>query len=163
MNETFLDALLIDRALGALPPETEALLEAYLAQNRGLVDELDKTVETVNLARDVFKEEESLPLPAYQAPLRIRQRKVRRYTLQTAGMAATLAIGFLFGHYRIDSAPASAPISMHAVAEIEPAPKAPGIWTITPDRLRRRTRQPSSWKWHSPVQQPKLNTSGDGS
>ena len=59
MNETFLDALLIDRALGALPPETEALLEAYLVQNHELMNELDKTVETVSLARNAFKEEES--------------------------------------------------------------------------------------------------------
>ena len=163
MNNTALDTLLIDRALGALTPEMEMLLDAYLAQNPEVSGELERTFDTVNLVRDALKEESTVSLPEFLAPIRIRQRKIRRYTLQVAGMAATLVIGVFFGQYHMDSSLTSVPSPTYAVAESEPVPKATGIWSITPDRHRRPTRQPSNWKWHSPVQQPRLVNRGDES
>ena len=49
MNKMNLDALMVDRALGALSPDTEALLEAYLSQNPGMAMDMDRTTDTVDL------------------------------------------------------------------------------------------------------------------
>jgi len=158
MNKTTLDALLIDRALGALPPETEALLDAYLEQSPAIAAALDKTCDAVNLARAAFDHETAPALPSFHAPVLARRRKLHRRSLQVIGLAATLAIGFFFGQYHLGRPPASVPDSRRAVIESVPAPKAAGIWSITPERLTRTKKRSSNWKWHSPVQQPRLTT-----
>ena len=163
MNKTALDALLIDRALGALAPEMEMLLDAYLARNPEVSAELERTHDTVSLVRDALKEGNTVSLPEFHVPIRIRQRRIHRYTLQVAGLAATLAIGLFFGQYHANRSLTSLQSPAYAVVEIEPVPKATGIWSITPDRLRKPERQPSNWRWHSPVQQPRLIIQGDES
>lgn len=158
MDKPTLDALLIDRALGALSAETEALLDAYLEKVPELAAERDQTRTAIDLAREVFHAESPVQLPEFRAPARLHRRRLHRYSLQAAGMAAALAIGFFIGQYHMDSAPGSVPAAMHADLESEPAHEAAGIWSITPDRLRSTPGKASRWKWHSPVQQPQFIT-----
>ena len=155
MNNETLDALLIDRALGALPPDTEALLAAYMVQHHGRAADLERTLNAVGLVRNALKEEGSAPLPDFRAPRTVRQQKQHRYTLQAAGMAAMLAIGLTFGRYLFD-APNNLQTHPIDVAVItEPTPIAQnGIWSITPARLERKAARASRWKWNSPVHQP---------
>jgi anti-sigma factor RsiW len=158
MNKTFLDALLIDQALGALSSETEALLEAYLEKAPEQAAEMDHIRSAIDLAREAFHEEDPTTLPAFRAPARLRRRRLRKYSLQAAAMAAALAAGFLFGQSRVNPAPLSAPATLRAGLESETVPGTTGIWSITPDRLRSKPEKPSGWKWHSPIQQPRLVT-----
>jgi anti-sigma factor RsiW len=87
MNKTFLDALLIDQALGALSSETEALLEAYLEKAPEQAAEMDHIRSAIDLAREAFHEEDPTTLPAFRAPARLRRRRLRKYSLQAAAIA----------------------------------------------------------------------------
>ena len=162
MNKLNLDALMIDRALGALSPDTEALLEAYLSQNPGMAMDLDRTTDAVDLLRDILKEEPPLSLPDFKAHDLSRQRRRWRGSLQAAGMAATLAIGLFLGRSHMVKSPSVLPAPFVAVVEAEPAPQADsGIWSMAPTRRPKRVNRSTSWKWYSPVQQPRYINKGD--
>lgn len=162
MNKMNLDALMIDRALGALSPDTEALLEAYLSQNPGMAMDMDRTTDTVDLLRDILKEDSPLSVPEFQAHDLSRRRRWRRGSLQVAGMAATLTIGLFLGRSHMVKSSSDRPTPFVAVVEAEPAPQTDsGIWSMAPTRRPKRVSRSTSWKWDSPVQQPRYINKGD--
>jgi hypothetical protein len=164
MNKESLDALLIDHALGALPPDPEALLAAYIVQNPETAADLEQTLNAVGLARNALYEEDSTSLPLFCAPRKARHRQQLRRTLQVSSMAATLAIGLTFGLYLGDTSRNTVPYPIYTSAETVPAPSPEsGIWSITPERLIRKPARPARWKWHSPVHQPERINQGDPS
>lgn len=164
MNEETLDALLIDRALRALPPDTEALLAAYLGQNPDAADAVKHTHAAVGLVRSALKEEPPAPLPEYGAPRRFRRHTRRRRLQRAAGTAATLAIGVMVGRFLSDSPGTAQVHPTQTVAHTEPAPIVDhGIWTITPARLKNPPARAARWQWHSPVHRPVRMNQGDPS
>lgn len=162
MNKMNLDALMIDRALGALSPDTEALLEAYLSQNPGMAMDLDRTADTVDLLRDILKEDSPVSLPEFQARDLYRRRRWRRGSLQAVGMAATLAIGLFLGRSQMVKSSSSLTVPFAAVAEAEPASQTEsGIWSMTPMRRPKSITRSTSWEWYSPVHQPRYINKGE--
>ena len=132
MNKETLDALLIDRALGALPPDTEALLAAYLAQNPAAAVDLEQTLEVVGIARDTLDAEPSALLPEFRAPRTARRRRQYRYTLQFAGMAAMLAIGLTVGRHLSGASTVRPPTSIGVAVQTGPTLSSEnGIWSIS--------------------------------
>lgn len=166
MNNETLDALLIDRSLGALPPDTEALLDAFLEQNPSSAKRQELTCDIVGLARQSFRNEELVPLPEFRAPQWVHRRKQRHYTLQITGMAATLAIGLGLGlhlsHARPSERTTSPPIAMTIIRKS--SPEVPhGIWSAKHKRAERNNSSRSALKWTSPIRKPELITQGEQS
>ena len=156
MNKETLDALLIDRALGALSPDTEALLDAYLEHDPDTTIRMEQTLDSVNLARMALQDETPAPLPVFNAPRLVRRRRQIRYTLQAAGMAATLMIGLTLGINFPDTSGTVPPQLASVVPEA-----GSGIWAMAPNRLEKKTVRPARWKWHSPVQHPERINEGE--
>jgi len=162
MNRETLNALLMDRALEALPSDTEMLLDAYLEQNPEAAAELEQVCEVVGLAKQVLKSEHPVSLPEFRIPLQIRRQKQRRYLSQAIGMAASLMMGLWIGHKVLITPPAPMPLTA-VIEEAKPIQgnKHSGIWSMAPERHRKTSVRPSRWKWTSPIQKPKYLNQGD--
>jgi anti-sigma factor RsiW len=111
MTEESLDNLLADHALGALPRDTTALLDAYLATNPIAQEKAARTQSLVVLARRALADG-----PAANVPLPpLNRRNIRHWrtaawtALAAAGMAACLALGFWWGSPRPLQMPANVP------------------------------------------------------
>lgn len=113
MTEETLDNLLADHALGALPPDTAALLEAYLAANPAAQNNAAHTHALVHLARQALADTSprELTLPPLHFPASRRWRTAAWTALATTGMAACLALGFWCGSARPAQSPTNSPIA----------------------------------------------------
>lgn len=161
MNKETLDRLIIDRALGALDPDVETLLNDYLERAGISSEEHCLTHEVVRLSRNLLRTERDAALPAFRIPTPVRDRKRRLVVLQAAGVAAMLMIGFFFGRgYSGGSEPVSKRPLVVAVAN-EPSASGPGIWSINRYRKLSTSHRPASWKWTSAVRQPELVNQGE--
>ncbi|MBN2161980.1 MAG: hypothetical protein JXR25_16615 [Pontiellaceae bacterium] len=161
MDKDIMDRLLMDRALGVLDPDVEALLEYYLARHPDAADCDRKTAELVSLSREVLRadgEREALPA----CPSVPRRRMV---LLQPLGIAAALAVCFLIGQQFAAVPPSgevastAVPVSSRMDDVIAPST---GIWSLRREAApARRTERLTRWKWASPVRQPKVCKQGD--
>ena len=89
MKTEVLEALLLDRALGQLTPEVEALLAEYVATHPQATDALPNWDETVSLAATVLKKQPpALKLPP--SPVVVFPRSRLR---SLAALAASFAAG----------------------------------------------------------------------
>lgn len=97
MNPVTLDALLMDRALGELAPETAELLDAYLAQHPAAAARANELDATIGQARRLVSVT-PVPLPA---PGFLGRASPRRWwrpeTPAWMPLAACLALGALLG------------------------------------------------------------------
>ena len=94
IDREILERLLIDRALGELSPDAEALLEDYLAREPEASEEAEEIARAADLARRALtpsEEVDSHPLP----PLLLygRWRILWRAGVRAAALAACLLIG----------------------------------------------------------------------
>jgi len=111
MKPESLDTLLLDRALGELPPAVMELLEEHLTQNPDAVQQADTLTATLQLARQaVALPSETAPGPLAIGRLRHAQHVWRwrgrmRATLQ---LAACVGLGLTLGWYA--HAPRSTPV-----------------------------------------------------
>ena len=97
MNSETLERLMLDRALGALPADCEALLTAYLESHPDAAAACREIEQTVGLARRSLAKEPIESLPAFPADKLLRSgRSLRLWrTAKTAvAVAASIAIGF---------------------------------------------------------------------
>ena len=97
-----LERLLADRALGALDPDVESLLEAYLAHDpdlRKLAHEFGHTVALARRAVEATRPSIPTDLPQLKLGPAPKARGVRLWLLgiRAATLAACLAIGLLLG------------------------------------------------------------------
>lgn len=137
MKTEHLSALLADRALGELPPEVAALLEAWLAQNPAAAEQAAGLDTTVRLARAAVAPPREQPAPLDLARFR-RESAVPRFRLGRAEMlrlAAVLALGVGLG-WAFRPQPAAVPPRPAAatVARPAPSPSSPGathFWSVT--------------------------------
>jgi len=166
IDREILERLLIDRAVGALPPDVDVLLDDCLERNPAAAAEAEKFALTADLARRALapvegRNEYSLP------PLALRRRRmtVRRIAARVAALAACLLIGLVLGIRLSPSPPAveaSAPVASVSVGEgSEPtaATYTSEIWSIQRFRealARPRRREGLHLVWDSPTKMPRL-------
>lgn len=105
MTHELLDQLLLDRALGALSPEVDALLAAYIATNPDLAKRASEYSATVDSARDVLCGDAGLAtaLPSFPRPRiesALRAARVRRLSLHAVSLAACVLFGFGIANWR---------------------------------------------------------------
>lgn len=102
MKPETLEALLLDRSLGELEPETSELLDAYLAQNPDASARSASLQETARVARAVLGARTASPTPARVLPAIPPWRResspfVRIASSQPLKLAACVAIGVAAG------------------------------------------------------------------
>ncbi len=177
MKTETLEALLVDRALGALPPEAGELLEAHLACDPEAARQAAGMEETIRLARQAVALPRPLPAPPLScAQLRgkLKARRRRALAWELSRLAAAVLFGLTLGwHARNGGAPSrAAALAPHAgpgrpavVADHEkPLDSAGGFWALSrflaaqqarPTAGGRRCGQ-SRLQWESPVKIPHL-------
>jgi anti-sigma factor RsiW len=122
MNPELLDSLLVDRALGELPPAVTALLEAHLALDPAAARRAAEFTATVKLASD------AVALPVAPPPPALDLGRLRRspFTVlaglrrtELLAFAACLALGLGLGWF---ARPTPNPVSANLVTLTSPAP-----------------------------------------
>lgn len=107
MDDDTLERLMIDRALGALPADTEALLAAYIEhqpQAAGAALGVTGLDQTISLARQALAAAAPpvLTLPRFPKAKFARTQRMRRFRLaavQAAALAACVLLGFGVGGF----------------------------------------------------------------
>jgi hypothetical protein len=170
MNAEILQTLLIDRSLGALSVETEALLADYLdrhPETAALAREYSETATLARLSLGSAKTISAPPFPGYK--IRLAQRSlVRRRRLRVAALlAASLLLGTVFGTLvsRQSLSPHVGQKSPATVTTIE-TPQPPSTESTTPSaRFWSRARflaqnmassdsRSPRFAWISPIRTP---------
>jgi anti-sigma factor RsiW len=169
MNPEALDRLLIDRAVGELPPDTSALLEAYLQTDPDASKQAVQLEKTMRLAKKALtpSPEPALPVPAFNRPLRVVEDKsapVRLLPQWAYGMAACFISGLAVGWFMIHPPAKPSPRETFVAARVAPLAAAPaesGFWSVS--RLSRlnstavaTTSPQHQLIWTSPVKKPQL-------
>jgi len=122
MNREHLDSLLVDRALGELPPAVAGLLEAHLALDSVAARRAAEFTATIDLATRAVAVPVAPPPPALdRGRLRRSQFTVlaRLRRTELLAFAACLALGLGLGWF---ARPTPAPVSPSLVALTSPAP-----------------------------------------
>ncbi len=169
MNAETVERLLIDRSLGLLPQDVEALLDAHLAIDPDAARqaaEFDQTAALVRRALAGGTAGELPPFPAEQ--LRREGRSLQRWiwTRNISAVAATLVLGFCLGaalfRNAAEMAPNGTPPAV-GLARIADAPKASpgasGMWSarrMIERASRAPAKRPARLIWDSPVRKPRL-------
>ncbi len=100
MDAQTMERLLLDRALGTMPPDTAALLDAYLAEQPAAAAEAERWAATTQLAGLALEGDRESPLPAFpRARLMSAGMRHRRSMLawRITGLAACWLIGLGMG------------------------------------------------------------------
>ena len=124
MDPAILERLMIDDALGGLPPDVSALLAAFTAARPPDEAELSQWRKITNLARQVAEPEpaEQLSLPAFPRR-RVVAFQVRRFALAGAAMAACVLLGFHLNAWMTPPSLSPSSVAQTSVAVV--APPAP--------------------------------------
>jgi hypothetical protein len=168
MNTETLERLLIDRASGELPPDTAALLDAYLKSTSQAAGIAAVTDETLLLAKQALapSSEPVLPPPSFDRPLRILEHENKpdwRLAQWACGMAACFIGGLVLGSFlmRAPTPPAlrTPVVANQTVAQAAPAQN--GFWSISRLHEAASSATPAAPKdrliWESPVKKPQIN------
>jgi len=161
MDHDTLDRILMDRAVGELDADVEALLDDYLERNPAVQERYLETIETVRLSRSLLRSEDREGLPAFQVPREFVVSRRRMITLQTVGMAASLLICFFMGRQFADDTKPIVRMPIVAQNASERLESTKGIWSLSRYRMDSKPVRESSWTWSSPVQQPKPLNQGE--
>ncbi len=161
MDTATLQRLILDRELGELSADTEALLEAYLASLPPDVcgeQEIASTVRHVRRALAAPPSNRPTALP----PLRVARPPIWRIAgLERLAAAAAIGLAFFAGSRSV-STPAARDAPNSAILVADSVHAATGFWSI--DRLRRTkadaSPQSPSLNWTSPLMLPQP---GEGS
>ena len=178
MKTENLETLLLDRALGELPPAVLELLDEHLTQNPDAAQQADTLTATLQLARQaVAMPPEAPPRPLAMGALRQAQRewRWRGLTQEVLRLAACAMLGLALGWYAHASRPAPElaqtshlePTTVGAVS-VEPSSggtaAAPRFWSLAKLQAEQRSRPVSAshqesryqLQWDSPVQMPRV-------
>ncbi len=158
MNPKTLDALLLDRAAGALPADVAQLLDAYLGEHpadaiRGL--RYSTTVDLIRAALPPAAKSADLRVPLFPAKRIEAARSRRRWlaTLRPLAVAALIAIAFVLGQKLAAPPNRPEPITL-VMAE---AAASGGIWAYPAASVPPPSARPlaaSSVRWSSPLRWP---------
>jgi hypothetical protein len=165
MEAEVLERLLMDRALGGLSPDVEALLTAHLAQDADAADRAREFDAAATAARQVLQSGGPLTLPRFPAA-RIRGLEHTRRQLvlvrNVAGIAASVIVGIGLG-VAFFRGSAAAPESVRApIAVVSTAGSAAPrgeFWSA--ERLYEKSRRTEHLDavrliWDSAVSTPRL-------
>lgn len=176
MDKDMLERLMMDQALGALPPDVEALLTAFLADRPQDQRSGERIALTVAAARRALVEPPSARLKAFpreEIDRRYRLRRRWEWAGRITGLAACILIGFgLHAAWNLRGAgsspnpgsvgtlvDASAP-SAHRPAQGAAAVDGFWSWKQVYERAHERRREPARRViWDSPFSAPKLGES----
>ena len=172
MNTETLERLLIDRASGELPPDTAALLDAYLQSTPSAAAAAAAIEETLLLAKQAVapSSEPALPPPSFDRPLRILERESKpdlRLAQWAYGMAACFAGGLLLGWFlmRPPIEPRRRELAIISQAPAQTVAAAPGFWSISrlyqPDSTAAPAPRKDQLIWESPVKKPQISRNYD--
>lgn len=161
MDTETLDRLLMDRALGALSPDVETLVAAYLQHDENAAQRAREFGSAADAARDVLRESATVALPPFPA-VRVQALERARHRLvwvrNAAGLAAAVVIGVGLGFGLAPrppvERPASPPSALYAAA-----PPGRGFWSVSNlvNEAQAARRSPQARvMWESPVALPKL-------
>jgi len=166
MNAETLERLMLDRALGALPPDCESLLAAYIEKDPQAAATDKEYKATVNAARGALADALPSTLPAFPARRLVdarRQYRHLRLFRGVVGIAASIAIGFgvhaFFFPARSANSSHPDPIVLAQAATRNEAPAdAGGFWSA--QRLYKRAeaapqRPAKRLIWNSPLATPR--------
>ena len=167
MDAETLDRLLMDRALGALPPDVATLVNAYVERDAAAAARARGFDAAASAARRVLKQEAVAPLPPFPGMQIQRLEQVRRqvrFLRNAAALAAAIVLGFGLGALSLHGTRAALP-SAPAVAALEgvrPKPAATsagGFWSS--ERLLRAVQaakrtDSTNVIWDSAVSTPRL-------
>ncbi|MHC4855868.1 MAG: anti-sigma factor family protein [Planctomycetota bacterium] len=153
MNREYLEQLLIDQALDELPPETAALLDAYLSDHPEQQPLVDSIQETVQLGKKAVHAELPTRLPTLRKDKLIQcdQKVSWLSTSRWLSVAASLIIGFSLGISAILLQDTPLPTySDPAVSSFQPQPVEGGFeaarafWSSKTyiDRYQKRSKEP---------------------
>ncbi len=170
MDAETLERLLMDRALGALSPDADALLTAYLEHDAEATERSREFAAAATSARHVLRRAAPATLPPFPAAGVQQLEQARRrlvWVRNAASMAAALVIGVGLGAWLTKQMPADGrtdvkPVVVEFVAKLpvaEPEPAANRFWST--QRLyeqARRTKRVEAARviWDSPVLKPRL-------
>ena len=173
MDPTTLERLLIDRRLGELPPDTAALLDAYLqveAGGRAMAEELEKSIAAAERALKAEPPARDWPMPP-MAGTTVMRRSERRRPVRPAmvwtrrlAVAAGIVLAFFIGN-RTGSNPRSNQHPMVVNNQPRIAPTAPrlsegdGFWSL--QRLQKSVgsgHEPNRQhlEWPAPFSKPRI-------
>ena len=170
MKPETLESLLIDRALGGLPPEVDELLAAHLRLVPAAARQADGLAATVRRAREAVAAPATTPQrPLAVARLQAALRTQRWRALAGEGLrlAACVALGLAIGWrghaVRRPVPPAAAPLPARS-ATVPAAPPPADFWSLAKlETVQRRLPPPQAnaadryrLRWDSPVKMPSL-------
>ncbi|MEE8171094.1 MAG: hypothetical protein V3T70_11165 [Phycisphaerae bacterium] len=166
MESEVLERLMIDRSLGALAADSEALLDAYLADRPGARREAAAYARTADLVGRSLPASLPAKLPAFpRATLAAGERVFRRWRLvrQGAALAACVVIGVGLGAggFRAPLVDSGVPHPQAGArvgaVPVQAPPNAAQVWSVRrwTDRVRGSSRSGAvGVKWHSPISRP---------
>lgn len=172
MKPETLEALLLDRALGELPPETGELLDAYLAQNPAAADRAESYRATTALARQALAAGAPCRAATSAPSARVSPcpwRGVPSWT-ELSRLAACVALGGVIGWLVPRGGPAeagsvpsvtAAPVAMVSGA-LDAASSSKPFWSVgaLAGRIDQRATdeladRPYRLRWDSPARMPR--------
>jgi anti-sigma factor RsiW len=174
MKPEMLETLLLDRALGELPPEVAALLDAHLAQTPDAAIRAAEFADTLQLARTAVAAPRETPRALDLERLRRAHRAQHSATRRSEilRLAACLALGLGLGWLARTPSPhtviaAATPRPVPVVSVPTPPPAAAPttrFWSvarlIAEERAQSATENRSDNRfelhWNSPTKQPRL-------
>jgi anti-sigma factor RsiW len=166
MDIETLERLLIDRAAGELPPDTTALLDAFLEKEPELAALALRTDETIRLAKQVLDAPRPVRLPPLKTAALLRGRErtsvARRWRNDWAyGMAACFAAGLVAGLLvlREMTLPVARPPARNGGTVAQATPVESEFWSVQNLRSQNRNASPgvhSQLIWDSPVRKPEI-------
>ena len=177
MDADTLERLIMDRALGALPADTEALLAAYLEHQGQATTQAKGFDQIVSLARQALAAAAPPaaalpPFPKAKFARAQRMRRLRLAAVQAAALAACVLVGFSVGgfgsHRPSPSLPAPGGAQPVAIVTIRPPAETSGstdrsaFWSAQAWYERSTRDRPSPERrliWDSVVKWPRIGDS----
>lgn len=169
MNADTMERLLIDRSLGLLPQDVEALLDAHLANEPAAAEQAAEFDQTAELARRALASDTGAELPPFPAEqLRREGRSLRRWiwTRNISAVAATVVFGIGLGAALFRNAGSEVRSDNDLGAATAPlidkrttSPASAGMWSarrMIERASRAPAERPARLIWDSPVRKPRL-------
>jgi len=135
MKQEIVERLLIDRALGALSPDVQTLLEAHLENEPGDRQAALEIGDAVRLAKLSQNRRQRLPLPPLKwvpLPETGAARAGRRFIPELAALAASFLLGIGLGFWMLRMVEPSVPVSTAdlSVAQLSAAEPPSSFWSL---------------------------------
>lgn len=161
MNDQTLERLMIDEALGALPPDVNELLAAYCADTAH--ERQRKAWQQLALTtREALQPRTAEAIPVFPAQA-VRVLRFRRTAAMALSAAAMLLFGIGIGFHLHIAQPSAAPAVTAQLANPPPVVAAaggvPDIWSsnrLLAVALESKNEGRPQWRWSSPVGQPQI-------